>query len=826
MGTQTLSVNADANDGFWNGSSLTNNLILDIVGSNGGTCNCFHRFILTSTIPAGATITQCDFKPYSVDTVSDTFTYTAKFQNTTNASQPTSGTDLNGRSYTSGTAFVNTSMTSGAQYTHNLISELQSIVTGNTLTSGNGVMVACFSQASPTTNRRFSSKENSLPAQLIITWTDPPISITASAAGVFNTAGVLSVTRPITTSAAGTFVGGSAAIVNTRELTVTAAGSIGTGSPDRWFIYFPGWKDNGSGDFLFQSFGEDISVFWDGVDGASMVTAFQAGLDACPVTNGGLVTASLVSGEEPITIQVVYKIGPGGLNTATNVPEWSLIDWSHTGGSAPTLNVINDGGSNFNNVLRSFDVTAAGTFSGGDATLVDVGIQLTATAAGSFVGGDALLSLLVNITTTAAGVFNTTAAVSVYRPLTTSAAGSFTTADALLGTIVPVTMPGAAGSFATSTPSIVIYCRPFVRAQAVFHCTAHPDFVKPANTVAAGSFTTSEANGAFTRPVTAVGAATFNTAGHVGVARTFTASAAATFTTTATMGIPVDVTATAAGIFTTGTPLAETQRATTALAAAVFVTSSPTAKLQVTTTANGTFTATAFAGVKVRVTCSAGLTSATGSAVPTVTRYFITTNAGIFATVGGVGIVTSHTATAGATFVVTGQPSFKRRITAAAAGTFATNTPFASFVLRVNTAAAGSFTTSNADATNTRRIETSASVSIQTAAGIINTRQISVQSSLDVLTAGRLSLNRQLSIVADGVFSATGTITNTRKLTTNANGIFNSEVALSVYRPLSVVAGAYFGTKHVAPYVDPTILKDVWTMPPRVFVWVMPDSDN
>lgn len=831
MTTQNLTVNAtSANDGYGaTAIGLQDNATVMDSGLVSGSWQCWiwARFQTSAAIAQNSNVTTANFQMKATATDSST-TWAAEIVVEKIANAPavsTSFSNLSSRTFTTAkTTISNDATTANTFKTWDISGAIQELVNTYGIASGDWILVA-VRYATSTTSRRFYQSDNGSgdAAKLDLTYTSPPIQITASAAAVFTTGpSDITNTRELTTTAAGVWVGGPAAIVNTRELTVTAAASFGTGGPERQLVRLTGWLGSGGGSFTLQFIGFDVGpTSWDGVDPNDLKTNFEAACASSGILTGA-VTVSVLSAVEPVALEVVFAHSQAPIDLSP------LTVASYSGPSSPEINILRNGSYITMGNLRSVDTTAAGSFTTGTPTLVDVGVQLTAQADGAFVTGSALLSILIPLDTTAAGVFTSTVTASVKRPVDTSAAGSFTTSTPQLGTIVSVTFNGAAGSFTTSSPTYVIYCRPFVRAAGIFYATAHPDYVKPANTSAAGAFTTGPAAADIVRRATVTAPGSFSGGTPTAsVYRPFTTSAAATFTATATAGIPVRLTIQTAGVFVAGSAVASTLRPVTALAAAVFTTSSPRNIVPMTTTANGVFTAAAIASFKNRAfTATAAGSFVTGSALAGTVRRVTSTNALITATAGGAGIVTSHHTTAGITFTTSAHESFKRQITAAATGTFATNTPTAKFVLRPTVAAAGSFTSSIADAVVHKMLTGSAAGIFISTADYVVTRQISVQSSLDVLTAGRLSLNRSITTTADGVFSASGTMLNTRKLTTTAAGIFNSVVGIDVYRPLSVVAGAYFGTKHVAPYVDPGILKDVWTMPPRDFVWVMPESDN
>lgn len=805
-------------------SAITGDVIL---GGYFGTANGWFLFPSTG-IPEGATITAATITATRGATAAGQADLIFYGNKVTAPAYPTSDSDYNAKAVTTASVTHNNQTgTSGTYTSPSLVSIIQEIV--NQSGFNGTIQILIKDNNSNSTHGGFENRimfkaydgGSGTYTTLNVTYTPPPTNITATSNAVFTTAGVITNTRELDTTSAGVWVGGPAAIVNTRSITATAAGSFGTGGPERQAIRLTGWLGVG-GSFTLQFLGFDIGpTVWDGASTATLATLFQAACESSGILTGA-VTVSVLQAAEPAALQVVFAHSQAPIDLP------ALTVGSYSGPSSPEINILRNGSYITMENLRSVDTTAAGSFTTGTPTLVDVAVLCDVSCDGSFTTGAALLNFLFQIDALAQGVFVTSDVdADVSRPINTSAAGNFVTADAQLGFQVLVTMPGAAGVFTTSSPATVIYCRPFVRSAGIFYCSAHPDFVKSFNVTAAGEFVTGSPAALNTRRATVTAGGSFTGSATASTYRPFTTTAAATFTATATAGIPVRLTIQAAGVFATGQPVASTQRPATALAAAVFTSGQATPKVFLTVTAQGVFTAAAIASFKhTGFTATAAGSFSGGDAIAGTKRNITATTALITATAGGAGIVTSHTTTAGISFTTSAHESFKRQITAAATGTFATNTPTAKFVLRPTVAAAGSFTSSNADATIHKMLTGAAAGIFITLADYVVTRQISVQSSLDVLTAGRVSLNRSIVTTADGVFSTSGTMLNTRKLTTTAAGIFNSVVGIDVYRPLSVVAGAYFGTKHVAPYVDPGILKDVWTMPPRDFVWVMPESDN
>lgn len=813
MGSQTLTVAANGDDGFWSaGGTFDNSLILDVVGANGGACNTFHRFLLSTTIPAGSTITQCDFKPYSVDTVSDTFTYTAKFQNTTNATQPSSASDLNGRSFTSGTAFVNTSMTNGAQFTHNLISELQSIVTGSSLTSGNGVLVACVSQASPSTNRRFSSKNNgSNVAQLVIAWTDPPIQITASAAAVFSVAGALKTFKMFTASRNQSFVIGGVEVQSLRLLKNSAG--------DEW-------------NNAFSYGGTHVTLFINGTDYPISFTSgdfntFKSNLEA--------ILPTAYSPFDPPTVS--------GPNTVSNGTEFSLtwpnpplsqIGISITSYQAPLsltgsypippaiIYTFRDGGTAALLVTRELDAAPAAVFDviGNMA----VTVQVTATAAAVFTTA-AAPSLLFHVTAEADAVFDVEVArLDVYRGVVAAPAAVFSVGPARLGTIVEVTA-SAAAVFNLPDADTINYCRLFSRAQFITYITAHPDFIRPLNATAAAVFTTSAPDLQFKRLMTATATVSWTTAGNVATARSVTAAPAAVFTVSGVAGMPIHATAEAAAVFVTTSPLSDTHRALTALAAATFETGEPLAVMPLTATASPVFAVSAAFAVKKRVTATSAAVFAP-VAFAGVKKAVSANPSSLFTVTAAATFTHPITATAALTVLVTATQNTYKQFTAAVAGSFQTNQPLMKVGLRITATAAAVFDLPSTPGTIHKLFTSTAAGSFTPVAFPSVKRNFSASISFDVLPIGSVSVTRSISSQADAVFSIAGIITNRRLLTANPTGIFQTVAALDVFRGLSARVDSRFIVRHLPLEVNPLDLADIWKLPPRDWVFVLPGSDQ
>lgn len=200
MTTQNLVSNTDANDGFWypDYSSLQANLILSVVGDNGGKCNAFYRFQLSADVARYSVVSSASFEPVAVDTASSTLTYTAKIHKVANSGAIVSAADLDSRTYTAGTAFVNKATTGGVRAAHAIAAELQELVDSTALTSGDYITVVLISQASPAAMRRYACNENGAGTRANFDFTySPPVvnDVMPAAAGSFALTGVAAGTK-------------------------------------------------------------------------------------------------------------------------------------------------------------------------------------------------------------------------------------------------------------------------------------------------------------------------------------------------------------------------------------------------------------------------------------------------------------------------------------------------------------------------------------------------------------------------------------------------------------------------------------------------------
>ncbi len=809
MGSQSITVTANNDDGFWQSSNFTNNSILNVVGSNGADTHAFFRFQLTSAILTGSTITQADLKLTAVDTNSAALQYDAKFDKVANSSQPSSFTDMNGRTYTAGTTFTDPATTGGSVFTHSIVDELQELVDTNSLASGDWVTVVLISQASASTNRRWVCLDNGSggEADLVMAWDDPPIQITATIAASFSAAGFAGVTKSFTATVSAVFTTGGG------ELWQLVLRNNPAGDTWESAISFAG-----SGVDLLNN-GDTYSIPFTSGSFATFKTELETDLDADLGVGAATVTrVTLANYGEAFNIEFTSRA-----NQVTPSITASVEPFSFTGTFPEAeLKIIRDGGTAMATVTRAVDAAPAAVFD--VAAMAGVTRNFEATSAVVF---DVLgfPSLLFNVTATASVVFNCEdASLDVFRPATATMATVFTTSAPALGTITPVDA-AVSVSFTTSTPTSITYCQLFARAQTVFYSSAHPDFITPLNSTIHTAFNTTSPELQFTRLMTAAVTTVFNTEGHVRVSRPFTATAAAVFTVAGSAHQPVPVTASIAAAFTLGTPLAATARAFTSTVATVFVTGSPTAKAQFTATVAAVFTTAGNPALTTRHTSTIA-TSFTPSGFINVKKAVSATVPGVFTVAAVAGYVLPVTSTMAATFLVTGSESFKRTFTATVAGTFATNSPLMKVGLRVTSTVVASFNLPSPLA-NTYKEFTSTiagSFTAQAVPGVL--RNFSAVISLDVLPVGTISLTRLLTATTALTFSAAGTITNRRQLTANPAGSFQTAAALDVFRAFSAHIDPRFIVSHHPLVVNPLELKDVWKLPPRDWVFVMAGLDE
>lgn len=173
----SLSLTADADDNCGNtGFGLIGATVLIAGNYVSNNIRVFTRF-QNVTIGQSSVISQANYSFVAVDTdTTTTFNIKIHCNNVDNASNPASGSALDGLALTSNSTTVSgLNTTNGNRYTYDIATAVQDVINRGGWSSGNAIMALMVNNGG-TTHRRWNDFNNggaSLAAKLDITYTDP-----------------------------------------------------------------------------------------------------------------------------------------------------------------------------------------------------------------------------------------------------------------------------------------------------------------------------------------------------------------------------------------------------------------------------------------------------------------------------------------------------------------------------------------------------------------------------------------------------------------------------------------------------------------------------